>query len=230
MRSEQVRSNRGRADSKHTWIGKVDLNVSVACMVHRLVLAVGGTGIGGLGDPFLAADPLRVSSSGPTASRQATSKHRPHRRSARTVSASWVASPARPPDRRRQVAAEPATQAGQGTRRHPVEEAEAKVGPTERTWRSSPVAWALPERWEIDHVMGEQEPGQASPTFTPSAMLGSRPTTNSVPSLYQIHRLRPSTLSCLARPGWLILGRRRPSVLRRGGGELRDVATCSWNR
>ena len=48
MRSEQVRSNRGCADSKHTWIGKVDLNVSVACMVHRLVLTVGGTGIGGL--------------------------------------------------------------------------------------------------------------------------------------------------------------------------------------
>ena len=42
-------------------------------MVHRLVLTVGGTGIGGLGDPFLAAAPLPVSSSGPTASRQATS-------------------------------------------------------------------------------------------------------------------------------------------------------------
>ena len=32
-------------------------------MVHRLVLTVGGTGIGGLGDPFLAAVPLPVSSS-----------------------------------------------------------------------------------------------------------------------------------------------------------------------
>jgi hypothetical protein len=73
MRSEQVRSNRGRADSKHTWIGKADLNAWVARMVHRLVLTVGGTGIGGLGDPFLAAAPLPVSSSGPTASRQATS-------------------------------------------------------------------------------------------------------------------------------------------------------------
>jgi hypothetical protein len=106
-------------------------------MVHRLVLTVGGTGIGGLGDPFLAAAPLPVSSSGPTASRQATSMpHRPHWRSARTVSGGG----SRPPDRWRQVAAEPATQAGQGTRRHPVEEAEAKVGPTVRTWRSSPVA------------------------------------------------------------------------------------------
>jgi hypothetical protein len=26
------------------------------------------------------------------------------------------------------------------------------------------------------------------------------------------------------------LGRRRPSVLRKAGGELRDVATCNWNR
>jgi hypothetical protein len=33
-------------------------------MVHRLVLTVGGTGIGGQGDPFLAAAPLPVNSSG----------------------------------------------------------------------------------------------------------------------------------------------------------------------
>ena len=33
----------------------------------------------------------------------------------------------------------------------------------------------------------------------------------------QIHRPRPSTLSRLARPGWLILGRRRLSVLRKAG-------------
>jgi hypothetical protein len=31
-------------------------------MVHRLVLTVGGTGIDGLGEPFLAAVPLPVSS------------------------------------------------------------------------------------------------------------------------------------------------------------------------
>jgi hypothetical protein len=33
-------------------------------MVHRLVLTVGGTAIGGQGDPFLAAAPLPVNSSG----------------------------------------------------------------------------------------------------------------------------------------------------------------------
>ena len=50
--------DRGRADSNHTWIGKVDLKASVARMVHRLVLTVGGTGIGGLGDPFLGRGSL----------------------------------------------------------------------------------------------------------------------------------------------------------------------------
>jgi hypothetical protein len=67
MRSEQARSTEA-APTPSTWIGKVDLNVSVACMVHRLVLTVGGTEIGGLGDPFLAAAPLPVSSSARLAS------------------------------------------------------------------------------------------------------------------------------------------------------------------
>jgi hypothetical protein len=62
MRSEQARSTEA-APTPSTWIGKVDLNASVARMVHRLVPTVGGTGIGGLGDPFLAAAPLPVNSS-----------------------------------------------------------------------------------------------------------------------------------------------------------------------
>ena len=81
----------------------------------------------GIGKVDLNAAPLPVSSSGPTGSRRATSRpHRPHRRSARTAAGRCVAPPACPPDRWRQVAAQPAAQAGQGAGRHPVAEAEAK--------------------------------------------------------------------------------------------------------
>jgi hypothetical protein len=53
MRSQQARSTEAAPTPSTRGLGKVDLNVSVACMGHRLVLTVGGTGIGGLGDPFL---------------------------------------------------------------------------------------------------------------------------------------------------------------------------------
>jgi hypothetical protein len=51
MRSQQARSTEAASTPSTRGFGKVDLNVSVACMVHRLVLTGGGTGIGGLGDP-----------------------------------------------------------------------------------------------------------------------------------------------------------------------------------
>jgi hypothetical protein len=110
-------------------------------------------------------------------------------------------------------------------------ESEVTVGPTVRTWRSSPVAWALPVLPGGRPRHGRAGTGEASPTFAPGAMpeVSADDEQRSQRS-GQIHRPRASTLSRLARPDWLILGRRRPSVLRKAGGELRDVATCNWNR
>jgi hypothetical protein len=126
MRSEQARSTEA-APTPSTWIGKVDLNASVARMVHRLVLTVGGTGIGGLGDPFLAAVPLPVSSSARPGEPGSTVVG-DHRRSDRTHPF-WVMLP-RPPH---------------GTMRRPRPtanaSAEAKgdtlwLGPRRRRWTS----------------------------------------------------------------------------------------------
>jgi hypothetical protein len=161
-------------------------------MVHRLVLTVGGTGIGGLATrswPRFPSGELqrvdRIKASHLDAASPAPAQRKNGEREVsgvprvrRTGGAKWLRRLLRKP--------------GKAPRRHPVAEAEAKQPDgTDLAVIASRLGVAgTPGNRPCHGRVGTQE---ASPTFAPSAMPGSRPTTTAFPALYQIHRPRRST-------------------------------------
>jgi hypothetical protein len=141
---------------------------------------------------------------------------RPHRRSARTVSARWVASPC--------ASAGPVAPGGCGAchasrARHQATSSRGGRGQsrpdgTDLAVIASRLGVAGTPRNRPHHGRAGTRGGQPDLHPQRDAGVSANDEQRSQPS-GQIHRPRPSTLSRLARPGWLILGRRRPSAFAR---------------